>query len=48
MTIEAVIFDLDDTLCRGTAPIDWEAVTALQLAALSPDCTRLVMKQTSL
>lgn len=41
MTIEAIIFDLDDTLCRGTAPVDWEAVTALQVAALTPDCTRL-------
>jgi len=41
VAIEAVIFDLDDTLCRGTAPIDWDAVTALQVAALTPDCTRL-------
>lgn len=33
MTLEAVIFDLDDTLCRATAPVDWEAVTAHHLDA---------------
>ncbi|MGH2603623.1 MAG: HAD family hydrolase, partial [Dehalococcoidia bacterium] len=41
VAIAAVIFDLDDTLCRRTAPIDWDAVTALQVAALTPDCARL-------
>jgi HAD superfamily hydrolase (TIGR01549 family) len=41
VAIQAVIFDLDDTLCRGTAPIDWAAVTAIQVAALTPDCARL-------
>jgi HAD superfamily hydrolase (TIGR01509 family) len=41
VVIEAVIFDLDDTLCRWTAPIDWDAVTALQVSELTPHCERL-------
>jgi HAD superfamily hydrolase (TIGR01549 family) len=39
--IEAVIFDLDDTLSRHVARPDWDVVTALQAAALAPYCARL-------
>lgn len=41
MAIEAVLFDLDDTLSRRTAPRDWNVVTALQVAQLAPHCERL-------
>lgn len=41
MAIEAVIFDLDDTLCRRTAPRDLDALVAAQVAALTPHCARL-------
>lgn len=41
MPIQAVIFDLDDTLWRRTAPPDWAAITALQAAELLPHCVRL-------
>jgi hypothetical protein len=36
VAIEAVLFDLDDTLSRRTAPRDWNVVTALQVAQLAP------------
>jgi putative hydrolase of the HAD superfamily len=41
MTVEAVLFDLDDTLSRRVVPTDWDAVTVLQAAALAPHCARL-------
>jgi FMN phosphatase YigB (HAD superfamily) len=41
VAIEAVLFDLDDTLSRRTAPRDWNAITALQVAALTPHSVRL-------
>src|SRR5947208_515498 len=41
MAIEAVIFDLDDTLSRHVASPDWDLVTALQAAALVPHCAQL-------
>lgn len=41
VTIEAVLFDLDDTLSRRTAPLDWNAITALQVAELRSHCRRL-------
>ncbi len=41
MAIEAVLFDLDHTLWRPTAPPDWNAITALQVAELMPHCARL-------
>lgn len=41
MAIQAVLFDLDDTLWRRTAPPDWDAITALQVAELMPHCIRL-------
>lgn len=40
MTIQAVLFDLDDTLWRRTASPDWAAITALQVAELMPHCVR--------
>jgi putative hydrolase of the HAD superfamily len=41
MAVEAVLFDLDDTLSRQAVRTDWDAVTALQAAALAPHCARL-------
>jgi HAD superfamily hydrolase (TIGR01549 family) len=41
VAIKAVIFDLDDTLCRRTTPRDNNAITAAQVAALTPHCARL-------
>jgi HAD superfamily hydrolase (TIGR01549 family) len=38
---EAVLFDLDDTLLRRTAPSDWDMITALQVAEITPHCDRL-------
>lgn len=39
--VQAVLFDLDDTLSRHVATPDWDAVTTLQAAALAPHCARL-------
>lgn len=41
MRIEAVLFDLDDTLSRHVGRPDWDAVTLLQAASLAPHCDRL-------
>jgi HAD superfamily hydrolase (TIGR01549 family) len=41
VAIEAVLFDLDDTLSRHIASPDWDAVTALQVVALMPHGARL-------
>ncbi len=41
VSIQAVIFDLDDTVWRRTAPPDWNVITALQATELMPHCLRL-------
>jgi HAD superfamily hydrolase (TIGR01509 family) len=41
VAIEALLFDLDDTLSRRTAPRDDNAITALQVAEFTPHCVRL-------
>lgn len=41
MPIRALLFDLDNTLWNVGAPPDWDAITALQAAALEPHLVRL-------
>lgn len=41
MKVQAVLFDLDDTLSQRVGQPDWDVVTRLQVAALAPLCARL-------
>jgi phosphoglycolate phosphatase-like HAD superfamily hydrolase len=41
VAIQAVLFDLDETLWRLEAPPDWDLITAHQSAALSTEFARL-------